>query len=306
MFKTLILTISIVLIAAPSMLAAGLFVSAPLVPAGQQPFGVVLSDFNGDGKLDFAVANQIFAGTVSVSLENGRGQFQPAAAFSTDAFYTVALTAGDLNGDGHADIAALNNCNSARCTNGTLTILLGNGDGTFQNAVNYDLGITPKAVVIADLNGDGKPDMAATSSSSNFVSVFVNQGGGTFAAGVTYSVGANTLPAGLAVADLNADGVPDLVTADSGKNAVSTRLGNGDGTFQAPHSVALTEPAYAVLTGDFNKDGVADVVVATAPILPGAGAVSLLLGKGDGTFRDGGSRLSGCKSSSAGCGGSGW
>ena len=179
----------VVLFVANTATANAQFATAPLLPAGTDPSAVVATDFNNDGKLDFAVANQISPGTVSVFLGNGRGQFESATAFSTNASYCVAIAAGDFNGDGSPDIAALNNCNSLeRCSNGTLSVALGNGDGTFQLATNYDIGITPKSLAIGDLNHDGKLDIVVASASSGFISVFVGNGDGTFAPAVNYTL----------------------------------------------------------------------------------------------------------------------
>src|SRR5260370_20006342 len=114
---------------------------------------------------------------------------------------------------------------------GTVSILLGNGDGTFQPHVDYPVGIGPYSVAVGDLNGDGKLDLVVANYPSVFtVSVLLGNGDGTFKPQVTYPVGRQ--PISVAVADLNGDGKLDLAVADFTDGFVSVLLGNGDGTFQ--------------------------------------------------------------------------
>src|SRR5215469_11365498 len=149
-------------------------------PVDNGPAAVVVADFNGDGIPDIATAN-FNTDTVSVLLGNGDGSFQPAINSSTNDVprctetgtnCNIGLVAGDLNGDGITDLVVLDSTAYA-------TVLLGNGDGTFQVGNRYDVGEGPKFIAIADFNGDGILDIA-TSSGGIGVSIRLGNGDGTF------------------------------------------------------------------------------------------------------------------------------
>jgi hypothetical protein len=175
---------------------------------------------------------------------------------------------GDFNGDGKSDLV-VNNAND-----NTVSVLLGNGDGTFQAQVTYQAGSGPYSVTLADLNGDGKLDLVVPNAYDQTVSVLLGNGDGTFQTQATYLAG--VFPASVAVGDFNGDGKPDLVVALQGAYSVSVLLGNGDGTFQTHvlYQVAGAGFPTSVLTGEFNGDGVADIAVAGYA----ADQVSILLG----------------------------
>jgi large repetitive protein len=154
---------------------------------GSQPFSIALADVNGDGKHDIVVANYQ-SGTVGLLLGNGDGTFRPAVI---DAAGTApsGVAVADVNGDGRPDIVVANACQSAgNCTYGAISLLLGNGDGTFQPATSYNSGSgQPNQVALADLNGDGKLDVVVSiwdGSEDEFgfsaVGVFLVNADGTF------------------------------------------------------------------------------------------------------------------------------
>jgi hypothetical protein len=157
-------------------------------------------------------------------------------------------------------------------------VLLGNGDGTFQQPQRFAVGHGPKSVAVADVNGDGKPDIVTANASDNAVSVLLGNGDGTFQQPQTFAVGSG--PDSVAVADVNGDGKPDLVVANQLDNTVSVLLGNGDGSFQLPQSFAVGHGPNSVAVADVNGDGKPDIVTANAS----DNAVSVLLGNGNGTF----------------------
>ena len=200
--------------------------------------------------------------------------------FQAEAFYAagprpVIAAAADLNGDGKLDLVVPD------LGNGSISLLLGNGDGTFQPGSSYLAadGGDPQQVTVKDLNGDGKLDLVAAIPASNAVAVLLGNGDGTFLTSSTYQTGAS--PRRSIATDLNADGKPDLAITDKDADTVSILLGNGDGTFQAESSYAAGPTPDSLAVGDLNGDSRPDLVVTNIA----ANSFSVLLGNGDGTFQ---------------------
>jgi hypothetical protein len=169
--------------------------------------------------------------------------------------YSVAL--GDFNGDGISDLAVANKGTNA--SNGSVSVLLGNGDGTFQPAVTYAVGTGPDSVAVGDFIGDGIPDLAVANYGGN-VSVLLGNGDGTFQPARAFPAGSSL--GSVAVADFNDDGIPDLAVAGTA-GGVRVLLGNGDGTFQTSNVSYVTgNDAISMVVGDFNGDGLPDLAVA--------------------------------------------
>jgi hypothetical protein len=247
---------------------------------GFNPFAVVVADVNGDGRPDLVTAN---GSSVSVLLGNGNGTIQSTANFAVGADpFSVAVA--DVNGDGRLDLVTANGNSKS------VSVLLGNGNGTFQSAMNFGIsgvGAYPRSVAVADVNGDGHPDIITADADSFFgtVSVLLGNGDGTFQSAVNFAVGAE--PYSVAVADVNGDGHPDLVTANFGSaneggSSVSLLLGNGNGTFRSAVNFGFVYRASSVVVADVNGDGRPDLVVASGDI----SGVSVLLGNGNGTFQN--------------------
>jgi dienelactone hydrolase len=179
---------------------------------------------------------------------------------------------GDFNRDGKLDLAVAN------IGSNNVSILLGNGDGTFQPPVNYSVGAAPYTVAVGDLNGDGKPDLAVSNDNGPSISILLGNGDGTFQPVVDYPVGSGANS--VTIADLNADGKLDLISSNWGSQNVSVLLGNGDGTLQPAVNYptgGATDGQAAI--GDFNGDGKVDFAVTAGNL------VCVFFGNGDGTFQ---------------------
>jgi hypothetical protein len=246
---------------------------------------VAVGDFNRDGHLDLAVTNS-GDNTISVLLGNGDGTFQ-APQNTAVGIEPLALAVADFNGDGYLDVAVLNSAHISgnQYGEGTVGLLLGNGDGSFQPAQTYQTGRAPSGLAVGDFNCDGALDLAVTIPNLNggngTVAIFLGKGDGSFQAAQSYAVG--PLPQAPAVADFNGDGHLDLAVPNQGYPAkgVSVLLGNGDGTFQAAQNYATNSTLYSLAVGDFNADGRPDLV------LVGPAGAAIWLGQGDGTFQAG-------------------
>ncbi|HKI37278.1 MAG TPA: VCBS repeat-containing protein [Gemmataceae bacterium] len=261
----------------------GTFLPAATYNVGNGPDSVAVGDFNHDGNLDIVTANygdaaNEHAGTVSVLLGNGDGTFLPAATYNVGSFpHSVAV--GDLNNDGNLDIVTANLFGStANEFDGSVSVLLGQGDGTFLPAATYDVGNEPYSVAVGDFSHDGNLDIVTANLVDSTVSVLLGQGDGTFLPAATYNVGSD--PESVAVGNFSHDGNLDIVTANYVDSTASVLLGRGDGTFLSAPTNNVGNGAEAVAEGDFSHDGNLDIVTANS----GDNTVSVLLGRGDGTF----------------------
>lgn len=286
----------------------GTFQSVLNYAAGSAPRAVAVGDFNRDGKLDLAAAD-VIGGAVSVLMGNGDGTFQSAVTYDSGGVIAISVAVADTNGDGKPDLVVADECVSLNCgEDGSVGVLLGNGDGTFQAVVTYDSGGSlATSVTAADVNGDGKPDLVVTNcgissrcTGDGSVGVLLGNGDGTFQPAVTYDSGGDEAFA-VAVADVNGDGKLDLLVANdctsgSGCSSNSTMgtaavlLGNGDGTFQTATTYSTGgNNAEFVAVADVNGDGKLDVMVpnlnCASSQCDSNGTVGVLLGNGDSTFQ---------------------
>jgi len=231
--RLFILLISVFVVSLP---AQNLNFAAPVrySPGGNGPNVVAMADLNGDGKLDIVVGNWCANNTVpcpgssvGVLLGNGDGTFKPGVAYASGGVYLPFVAIGDLNGDGKPDIVAAN-CGNAlnnHCigAGGNLGVLFGNGDGTFQPAVTIPLGgggYGAIAVSIADVNGDGKPDLIAAGDCANggCGGVLLGNGDGTFQPEMPFITGGLIVFA-MVVGDVNGDGFADVVIGAADETA---------------------------------------------------------------------------------------
>ena len=277
---------------------------------GYDADSIAVLDVNRDGKADLLVANMCVSadsngnctgsGEAAVRLGNGDGTFQPPITYGSGGYNADFIAVADVNRDGRPDLLVANACAGSDCSNGSVGVLLGNGDGTFQPAAAYASGgYSADFIAIADVNGDGKPDLlVANDSTPGEVGVLLGNGDGTFQAALIYGSGSDHAQS-IAVRDVNGDGKPDIVVANRCNNCtngiVAVLLGNGDGTFQAPVNYdSGGYDAYSVAVADVNGDGKPDMIVANQdsdefiqyywePFT--SGSVGVLLGNGDGTFQ---------------------
>ena len=277
----------------------GTFQSAVTYDSGAiQTESVVVADVNGDGKPDIMVGNDCGGcsfGAVGVLLGNGDGTFQPVINSGNGIGGFLSIAVADLNGDGKLDVVGSSICGGSHCE-GVVSVLGGNGDGTFHVTGGpyfggYDSGGEYAfSLAVADVNGDGKPDVAVAnqctsggcSQGHGVVGVLLGNGSLTLQPVVDYSSGNYTID--VVIADVNGDGKPDLLETDLG-SGVGVLLGNGDGTFQ--QRVAYDTGGHtsrSLVVADINGDGKLDLVAENEPFsLPGT--VAVLLGNGDGTFQ---------------------
>jgi Ca2+-binding RTX toxin-like protein len=257
------------------------------------PYAVVTADFNGDGRLDLAVANA-GSNSVSVLLGNGDGTFQPAQNYAAGAG-PLSVAVGDFNGDGKLDLVTANA--------GDVSVLPGNGHGSFGAPASIPMadGSSPQSVAVGDFNADGKLDLGVTSNFYNpsyygpgywgyygyypgnwypgynegRANVLLGNGDGSFSGPNTTGLGSGSHTSA-AVADFNGDGPDDFAAGDLDASTVSVLLNDGSGAFLGPTDYYASGGPWSVAAGDVNGDGNTDLVTAnsnsnTVSVLPGDG-----------------------------------
>jgi hypothetical protein len=189
--------------------------------------------------------------------------------------YPTSIAAGDFNGDGVLDLVEVNEFGNS------VSVLLGHGDGTFAASTAYAVGSTPVGIAVGKVNGDDALDILSLNADGNSVSVLLGHGDGTFAPKTDYALGLR--PGTFAVGDVNGDHHLDVVAGNVLGKTVVVLLGNGDGSFGAGRQFVAGTGSHTggVGLGDFNGDGHLDIVAGSSS----NGKVSVLLGKGDGTFK---------------------
>jgi hypothetical protein len=234
---------------------------------------------------------------------NGDGTFQSPVQYTVGE-NPQSIAVGDINNDGKPDLVVANmGCQfgGGQCSPTKVSILLGNGDGTFQASTSIATGFLTNSVAIADFNADGLLDLAVESRfPSDHISIFFGNGNGTFTAGRNFQVGPQNQALGfgapvVVVGDFNEDGKLDLAVTTATQTTAPTNirsnlvvilLGNGDGTFQSPVEYPTGGSPEWIAAIDLNGDGTLDLAISTGEAQSGPQAgLAVLLGNGDGTFQ---------------------
>jgi hypothetical protein len=227
------------------------------------PGALASGDFNEDGNLDLAVVESggTGNGALAIFLGDGNGGFKLAKSYPVGVA-SIAVAAGDFDGDGHLDVVVTN---SGFQSPGSVMTFLGDGHGRLHKRTTYKLNGGPFGIAAQDLNGDNHPDLAVALNLTGSVAVFLNDGTGHFNKPVNYSVGGGSGALDVKIADLRNDGKQDLVIADDGEGMV-VLLNKGDATFGKP---TIYRPCgnncqgpQACVVADFNLDGKLDVACA--------------------------------------------
>ena len=247
------------------------------VNVGNGPRSVATADFNGDSRLDLAVANSQ-SDNVTILLGNGLGGFSPATGSPVAVGNSpLSVAVGDFNRDGRPDLATVN------FSSNNVSILLGNGTGGFSPAAGSPVavGTGPRSVAVGDFNGDGRPDLAVGNGTSDNVTILLGNGTGGFSPAAGSPVAVGDFPESIAVGDFSGDGRIDLAVGNGTSHDMTILLGNGGGGFSPVAGSPITTafgPNYMEV-GDFNGDGKLDLAV-------GHGQLSILLGTGGGHFSE--------------------
>jgi len=238
----------------------GSFATEQRLEVGDDPIALAAADVNGDDLLDLIAANRK-SNDVSVLLNNGAGGFAAEQRLPVGLTPT-SLILTDVNGDGSPDLITANlhytNTPYYVAPEGSVSVLLNDGNGSFAGEQGFAVGIGPRTLVVTDVNGDGRPDLVTANRESSDLSVLLNDGNGSFSAEQRLPAGGG--PGALLVTDMNGDGRPDLLTSNLGDGDVAVQLNRGDGTFAdsrfQPSGTPNNSPLISPVNGDVTPDSI--------------------------------------------------
>jgi Flp pilus assembly secretin CpaC len=234
------------------------------INVGQQPSAIVTGDFNADGNQDFVVTN-FTDNTFSLFLGNGDGTFKQATgspfALPNAVTGPIAMAATDINSDGNLDLAIVNQ------TTNNVSILLGNGNATFNESTGSPIAVgkSPVAIATGDLNNDSHPDLAVVNQTDNTVSVLLGNGDGTFIAATNSPLATGQAPTAVTIADFNADGNADIAVTDPQTDSVSVFLGLSQGLFAPAFELPVGTNPTAILSAALSGASLPDVAITDDP-----------------------------------------
>ena len=268
----------------------GAAASFSVAPGFESPYAVAIGDANEDGHLDLATANtNISNESISLLLGDGTGSFGTATTLpvgNSDLHVPESVLLTDVTGDGHADIV------TANLNSSDLSVLAGDGTGSFAAAVSVPTDVGPVVVAAGDVNGDGVVDLVTVNQTAQSVSVLIGEGGGTFAASANYPIYPDETvqdympwPWGMTLADVTGDGMLDIVTANTQNDTVSVLPNDGAGGFGTFFNFDSGAHPGSVAVADINEDGKVDIVTSNRD----NNNISVLFNEAqdDSIFRDG-------------------
>jgi uncharacterized protein (TIGR03437 family) len=258
-------------LSAPVPAQTAQFVFRNQVSTGANPLSMVIGDFTHHRQPDLVLV-QRGASAFTLLESIGNGFYVQPFASQTTGKGPRAVATGDFNRDGIPDLAVAN------FDEATVSVFLGNGNGTFRYLLTLDAS-SPSFVLVGDFNRDGLLDLAVTHQITNSVSIFLGTGDDTFRPPLDADVGVG--PTSMGIADFNGDGIPDLAVTNATSNNLSILLGHGDGTFRPALNFAAGYTPSFLTVGDFDHDGRVDVAVVNGT---NTGTVSVLFGAGNGSL----------------------
>jgi len=261
----------------------GTFITENYYTTAQYPRWITINDFNDDFNLDVVTANEgsTLGGTASIFLGNGDGSLIISPTVVVDTTQPYAGIAKDLNLDGDIDLAVAN-WGLSNVTNGVLSILNGNGDGTFSLTGSYTIGKAAKVIIAEKFNNDEYTDLAIVQDRSHNIAVFINNGDGSFQGPANYDVDLN--PLSLTSGDFNQDNILDLVTVNYNGDNFSVLPGNGDGTFGTRTDFTTSHGSRDVIAADINNDTFPDIIILCSELSQNINLIAIHFGNGDGGF----------------------